>query len=301
MMKKVFKYLCIICGSIIGIIFIGFSIYVYLYYPRTAKTFEITTPNPINKILIATQSSDFKDTLVEIICDSLKDPSTFIKGIDLGTLSHINEGNWDRILLISTFMIRLNSDIEQYIKRIAIPEKTLLFVTSGGADWLPEPELKIDALTSASSKDDINDIIQLINDWLRKDIYIKWEPSNYLLALKFFPRVDVKSACIAIANTPERYKNLYPNLVRFINRIGYNHLRNDDIPSALEVFKLNVTLFPNSWNVYDSYGEVLFKSGNLNEAIKNYQRALELNPESEYSRDMLKKMSTYQNVHNSVK
>lgn len=292
-MKKVFKILCIIFGGFIGITLIGFGIYIYLYYPRTARTFEIITPNPTKRILIATQSSDFKDTLVDILCDSLKRSFTYIKGIDLSELSHINGDNWDRILIINTFMISLNTDVEQYINRIALPEKVLLFVTSGGADWQPQIEDRIDALTSASSKDNINDLIQLITDWLSKDIYSKWEPSDYLLALKYFPRVDVKTACVEILNTQEHYKKLFPDLVRQINRIGYNYLRIENIQSALEVFKLNVNLFPDSWNVYDSYGEALFKSGNLNVAIKNYQKALELNPDNKSSRGMLKKLNNY--------
>lgn len=50
---------------------------------------------------------------------------------------------------------------------------------------------------------------------------------------------------------------------------------------ALEVFKLNTKLFPKSWNVYDSYGENLLKTGQKDEAIKMYKKSLELNPDNE--------------------
>ena len=47
---------------------------------------------------------------------------------------------------------------------------------------------------------------------------------------------------------------------------------------ALQVFKLNTELFPQSWKAYDSYGEALLKNGNKAEAIKMYKKSIELNP-----------------------
>ena len=281
----------IICGIIFGISCIGFGIYVYLYYPRTAKAFEVVTPNPTKKILIATQSSDFKDNLVAILCDSLKSSSSYIQGIDISALSRMNYDNWDKILIINTFMIRLDSEVERYVNRVTSPGKSLLIVTSGGADWLPPSEFKIDALSSASNKENISELIRLITDWLHKDSHINWKPKDYVLALKFLMRIDTKYACTAIANRKDYYQKIYPNLERLINRIGYNYLRLENVPSAVEIFRLNVSLFPDSWNAYDSYGEALNKAGNLTESIKNYKQALKLNPESKHSKDMLEKIN----------
>ena len=295
MMKKVLKIISIIFGGILGIILFGFAIYAYLYYPRTAIPFEIDPPNPTEKILIVTQSSDFKDTLVKSLCDSLKSSSVYIKGIDLEMLPQMNSDDWDRILLINTFMIRLDKIVDKFVNCNSTPEKKLLLVTSGGADWQPQPELMVDAITSASRKDEISNLIQLITDWLSKDIDTKWEPSDYLLALKFFPRVDIVTACASIKDNQERYKKIYPNLVSLINQIGYNYLRMEDIKSAVEIFSLNVNLFSDFWNVYDSYGEALLKNGNLKAAISNYQKALELNPNSESTRDILN------NINNNLK
>jgi tetratricopeptide (TPR) repeat protein len=286
-MRKIVKIISIIFGSIVGIILIGFGFYVYLYYPRIAEPFEIIPDNPKKKILIATQSSEFKDRLVEDLCDSLQNSSTHIKGIDSGDLSEVNAGDWDRILIINAFLIEPSSDVTDFINRSNNPNKSLLLETSGGADWLPEPELKIDALTSASRKEYITGLVQLILDWLGKEGHSPWKPDDYLLALKFFPRVDVTRACSAIKNEQARYRKIYPDLERLINRIGYDFLRLEKTDSAEDVFKLNVDLFPQSWNVYDSYGEALFLNGNLNQAIRNYRRALELNPDSESSKNML--------------
>jgi tetratricopeptide (TPR) repeat protein len=50
---------------------------------------------------------------------------------------------------------------------------------------------------------------------------------------------------------------------------------------ALEAFRLNVLLFPGSFNAYDSYGEALSKAGRRQEAILMYEHSIRLNPENE--------------------
>jgi len=274
----------------LALVFLVFAIYVYVNYPRTAEPFEIKTDDPSKKILIVTQSSEFKDALVGTLCDSLKKSPLYIRGIDVGDIERVNDNDWDRILIINTFMIHLNKKIDQFIKQVVKPENILLLVTSGGADWQPKPELEINALTSASRKEYIKGLVNIITDWLGKNDNIKWEPNDYLLALKYFPRVDVNSACRQISLEQKQYKILYSNLVNLINEVGYLYLRRENVHSALEIFKLNVNLFSDFWNVYDSYGEALLKKGNREAAIKNYQKALELNPESKSTKEMLKKL-----------
>ena len=73
-----------------------------------------------------------------------------------------------------------------------------------------------------------------------------------------------------------------------MNLLGYEFFFNDYKPESLEVFKLNTLLFPDSFNVYDSYGEALAASGRKAEAILMYKKAILLNPSSEASRKALK-------------
>ncbi|ATP58208.1 hypothetical protein CPT03_17910 [Pedobacter ginsengisoli] len=49
------------------------------------------------------------------------------------------------------------------------------------------------------------------------------------------------------------------------------------VSEALEVLKLNVLLFPLSFNTYDSYGEALAFAGKKQEAIEMYKKSIELN------------------------
>ena len=48
---------------------------------------------------------------------------------------------------------------------------------------------------------------------------------------------------------------------------------------ALELFKLNVKLFPEDGNLWDSLGEAYLKYDKKEEAIKSYTKAVELGSE----------------------
>ncbi|HEY9282680.1 MAG TPA: serine hydrolase [Pyrinomonadaceae bacterium] len=59
---------------------------------------------------------------------------------------------------------------------------------------------------------------------------------------------------------------------------------------ALEIFKLNVSLYPDSANVYDSVAEAYEANGERQLAIKNYRRSLELDPGNRNARQHLKRL-----------
>ncbi|QRK09409.1 serine hydrolase [Archangium violaceum] len=63
-----------------------------------------------------------------------------------------------------------------------------------------------------------------------------------------------------------------------LNRVGYQLLGSGRLADAIEIFKLNVEMFPQSGNTYDSLGEAYLASGNEELALVNYRRALELDP-----------------------
>ena len=264
-----------------------FSIYLYKNYPRSASPFEITSLNPTNRVLIATQGSEFKYHLVKNLCSSLKSPEIYIKGIEV---DDVDVNKWDHIIIPNSFIVKLNRKVDRFIKRVNQPDKILLFVTAGGADWVAKPDLEVDAITSASHIEYGDDLIKLIKDWINRDKGASWEPNDYIAALRFFSQVDVIKACENIKAQQNKYENVYPNLDIKINSIGYYYMRLGNTIAAQKIFKLNVDLFPEKSNVHDSYGEALFVNGNIKDAIKSYQQALELNPESESAIEMLSKL-----------
>jgi len=76
-----------------------------------------------------------------------------------------------------------------------------------------------------------------------------------------------------------------------INELGYQRLQENLVKEAIEIFKLNVAECPNSWNVYDSLGEAYMKNGDKELAIENYKKSLELNPQNENGKMMLKRLA----------
>lgn len=62
-----------------------------------------------------------------------------------------------------------------------------------------------------------------------------------------------------------------------VNRIGYGLLRDKEIDNAITVLEMNVALYPESDNVYDSLGEAYLKKGDSLKAFTNFKKAYELN------------------------
>jgi CubicO group peptidase (beta-lactamase class C family) len=80
-----------------------------------------------------------------------------------------------------------------------------------------------------------------------------------------------------------------------MNELGYQLLLKSSFENrvelALEVFKLNTLLFPESANVYDSYAEALMHAGMNAQAISMYKKSLRLNPDNGTARRNMEKLT----------
>jgi len=65
-----------------------------------------------------------------------------------------------------------------------------------------------------------------------------------------------------------------------LNRVGYQLVQMKKITDAIEIFKLNVEMYPQSSNVYDSLGEGYMIHGDKELAIATYKKSLELDPKN---------------------
>jgi Tfp pilus assembly protein PilF len=75
-----------------------------------------------------------------------------------------------------------------------------------------------------------------------------------------------------------------------LNNAGYILLGQDKVKEAIDVFKMNVKLYPESSNVYDSLGEAFMKDGNKELSIKNYEKSLELDPKNDNAKKMIEEL-----------
>jgi tetratricopeptide (TPR) repeat protein len=75
-----------------------------------------------------------------------------------------------------------------------------------------------------------------------------------------------------------------------INQLGYALINAKKLDQAILVLKLNVEIYPDSFNTWDSLGEAYMDRGDKDLAIKSYSKSLELNPKNYGARDQLAKL-----------
>ena len=75
-----------------------------------------------------------------------------------------------------------------------------------------------------------------------------------------------------------------------LNSLGYDLLGQKKIKDAIEIFKLNVSLYPDSADVYDSLAEAYATNGQRELAIKSYRQSLALNPQNSNAVKMLRQL-----------
>jgi tetratricopeptide (TPR) repeat protein len=72
-----------------------------------------------------------------------------------------------------------------------------------------------------------------------------------------------------------------------LNAYGYSFLQQAQPAKAIRMFRINVELYPESWNAYDSLGEALLQAGDTDEAVAMYEKSLALNPENTSGKEVL--------------
>lgn len=153
------------------------------------------------------------------------------------------------------------------IKPLALDENTF-FVEQiyEKLHFVQHPQTKERYLSVLSKEDES----KITYDYLKVDDNFK-SPSMYLKdkeydkALGGYLQIQIQDSTSILINERE------------FNSLGYKYLRNEEYTDAIAVFKINVALYPESDNVYDSLGEAFLKAGDSLQAYENYSTALELN------------------------
>jgi tetratricopeptide (TPR) repeat protein len=77
---------------------------------------------------------------------------------------------------------------------------------------------------------------------------------------------------------------------RELNTLGYRLLAEHRVDDAMAVFELNVRLYPQSANVYDSLGEAYAAAGQSRRAADSYARAFALDSTNTRARDLAREL-----------
>ena len=106
--------------------------------------------NISERILIASESSEFKDKLRKLVIDEFHSDYS-IDVVNIDTLKNIDSGRYSVVLIIDTCMAwsGLNFSLKSFMSDVENREKTVLFITAGDPDWQYSYQ-EVDAITSAS-------------------------------------------------------------------------------------------------------------------------------------------------------
>ncbi|MFD2564335.1 hypothetical protein [Aquimarina rubra] len=89
---------------ILVVLFIGFwAWYEYTYSMDTVIPFEVHDPSAKTKVLIASQGSKFKDSVVKGILRRYEKDTVHFKVIDVYTLFTVNLEKWDAMIFINSW------------------------------------------------------------------------------------------------------------------------------------------------------------------------------------------------------
>ena len=75
-----------------------------------------------------------------------------------------------------------------------------------------------------------------------------------------------------------------------LNRLGYQLLSDGEIDLAIGVFEINMHLFPDEANPYDSLAEAYLEKGDRASSIEYYTKALEVDPDFTNARQALERL-----------
>lgn len=157
--------------------------------------------------------------------------------------------------------------------------------------WLPEEDVVILYFTNA------------LTDQVEN---IAWKLEEMLFDPSFNPKPIRKSPHSILASFVENHRpqdsNILGKMIKgkyaqdfqnpsILNSMGYQLLEDAKTKAwSLELFKINVELFPDSGNLWDSLGDGYKKNGDPKKAIAAYQKALSLDPFIKESQNSLKEL-----------
>jgi hypothetical protein len=139
------------------------------YSMEMVEGFKVNSPSENSKLLIATQGSEFKNTITTAIVDYYKAEPLYIEVMDISSLEHVNPDNYEALLIVHTWeMWKPPSSIQSFMDRtVKDRAKMVVLTTSGEGTYKMEG---VDAFTGESKLDEtplqVGRIIKRLNPLL---------------------------------------------------------------------------------------------------------------------------------------
>ncbi len=165
------------------------------------------------------------------------------------------------------------SGYRSYIERQLDTKNTIILLTNFGS------AISMDKLSTA--------LADILND---KPYQVPLKPISMEMQ-KIITAKGIDQAINHYNNLKDKNSGDYDFGEQHLNNLGYYYLNKKRITDAIEIFKLNVKAYPESFNPYDSLGEAYMHNSQYDLAIKNYKKSIELNPDNTNAIVMLKKIN----------
>jgi tetratricopeptide (TPR) repeat protein len=107
---------------------------------------------------------------------------------------------------------------------------------------------------------------------------------------EYFKAKEYEKAMVGYLHIQQK-DSLNPNIREYtLNKLGYTYLNNQEEEKAIEIFKINLALYPKNSSVYDSMGDGYLAKKDTTNAVIYYQKALAINPENRNAKNAYKKL-----------
>ncbi len=160
--KKFFVGLTVVI--IVLVLFSGW--YVIRYSMNPVEAYEIYPEDYTERVLIATQGSKYKNSLVERVVEDLQQKPVGIKVMDVTELSSIDPNDWKAIIIIHTWEIyEPPAAVSTFIDTSYDANKMFVVATSGDGNNQIEG---VDGITGASMLEEVPEHAEAILQFIYK-------------------------------------------------------------------------------------------------------------------------------------
>ena len=171
--KKFIKIFFITIASFIILFFILLGTYVIYNWQGVIKPFQVGNPKAENKILIASQGSEFKTILLNQIIERIKNNDNYLYIVDCTKLDKESGAEWDAIVIIhSAQMHEMPGAAENFLDRGIDLAKVMLVSTSGAGDDKVE-KYEVDAISTASRISVTSKIVDMLIPKIETRLLVK--------------------------------------------------------------------------------------------------------------------------------
>ena len=185
---------------------------------------------------------------------------------------------------------------EKSIQWIAVDDSSTFYKQSPQHEEKALSIFRVPTFVICEKNKEVGRIVEFPVETLERDLLKILNHQTYESNYRSFPFITswLEKGILSDPNTSARglAEQIHPKVVREgeLNACGYVLLAQGKKQEAITIFRVNVNLFPNSANCFDSLGEAYALTGQKEKSIQAYEQAQVLDPKNENVKAQLAKL-----------